>query len=156
MHALPVEIKKVWYLVEALWTIFALLVAKLGFWLLNHFTKSDIPDWVTWIVLGVIVVWTVSAFALVRYRYSFYRFAVNATNVEIRRGFFFRRHTAIPINRIQNIDLDQGPLLRLFHLQKIRILTGGSGHEIEALPLTHANDFKNQVMTLAKEARHAR
>ncbi|MCK8627967.1 PH domain-containing protein [Fructobacillus cardui] len=99
------------------------------------------------------MLWFIVGILLVRYRYAFYHFMVNETDVEIKKGFLFRTHTAIPIARVQNVDLDQGPILRLFKLQQVHILTGGSGHEIEALTEVEAEQFKDRVMTLAREAR---
>ncbi|MBS9334657.1 PH domain-containing protein [Fructobacillus sp. M1-13] len=106
------------------------------------------------ILTGLGFVLILVGFFLVHYRYAVYRYRVNDRSVEIQKGFFFRQLTAIPIDRIQNVDLDQGPLLIFCHLQKVVLVTGGSHHEIEALTVEDAKAFKDQVMLLAKEARH--
>ncbi|USS92217.1 PH domain-containing protein [Fructobacillus americanaquae] len=154
MQALPATIKKVWYIMEVIGAIVILAVYFAGNWAVQHFLKFYLPLWAIWGLFLVIVLWFLLGLLLVRYRYAFYHFMVNETDVEIQKGFFFRTHTAIPIARVQNVDLDQGPILRLFKLQQVHILTGGSGHEIEALTEDDAEQFKDKVMTLAREARH--
>ncbi|WP_288846256.1 PH domain-containing protein [uncultured Fructobacillus sp.] len=153
MQALPATIKKVWYIMEVIGAIVILAIYFAGNWALQYFLKFYLPIWAIWGLFLAIVLWFIIGILLVRYRYAFYHFMVNETDVEIKKGFFFRTHTAIPIARVQNVDLDQGPILRLFKLQQVHILTGGSGHEIEALTEAEAEQFKNKVMTLAREAR---
>lgn len=154
MKALPKEIKTIWYIVEAIGTVIGLAIV-IGLQLfLPKWSDWTLPVWVLVALYAAIAILTIGGFGLVHYRYAIYHYRVNETDIEIQKGFFFRRLTAIPIDRIQNVDLDQGPLLQLFHLQKVVLVTGGSHYEVEALKHEEAVAFKDQVMQLAKEARH--
>lgn len=154
MQSLPKNVKGVWYLSELFSgiIIFAILFGLT--WAVPAFTNWSIPSWVLSALYVLAAVAVIFGFIMVHYRYAVYRYQVNPTDVEIKRGFFFRRLTAIPIDRVQNVDLDQGPFLKLFSLQQIVLVTGGGHHAIEALTEEDAIAFKDQVMTLAKEARH--
>src|SRR5690606_6024645 len=45
--------------------------------------------------------------------------------VLVRRGVFFRNEMSIPLDKIQDISLREGPLLRYLGLAKLRIETAG-------------------------------
>ncbi|MBS9338116.1 PH domain-containing protein [Fructobacillus sp. M2-14] len=154
MLSLPKKVKGVWYLSELVSgiVIFAILFGLT--WALPIFTSWTLPSWLLSALYVPAAIMVVFGFSMVHYRYAVYHYQVNPTDVEIMRGFFYRRLTAIPIDRVQNVDLDQGPFLQIFKLQKVVLVTGGGHHSIEALTEEDAIAFKDQVMTLAKEARH--
>ncbi|MBS9336042.1 PH domain-containing protein [Fructobacillus papyrifericola] len=154
MQNLPKQMKVVWYLMEAISTVVILAVLAGLHWLLPIVLHWSLPEWLMESLLCLAVFLILFGFFLVHYRYAVYHYQVNETSVEIQKGFFFRRLTAIPIDRIQNVDLEQGPLLQMFHLQRVVLVTGGSHHEVEALQKETAQAFKDRVMALAKEARH--
>lgn len=83
----------------------------------------------TWEFAAVIFLVPVAAIAFGRtlsFRYGF-----DATELVIRSGFVFRRVRHIPYDRIQNVNVVQGPLHRLLNVIEVRIETGG-GAELEA------------------------
>ncbi len=72
-------------------------------------------------------------------RYLSLRFAVWEGTLYIRRGVIFRQARAIPIDRIQNIDLKQNLLGRLTGVVDLRVETAsGSGAEAELSVLSRA------------------
>ncbi|GAP02573.1 hypothetical protein FPFC_020200 [Fructobacillus pseudoficulneus] len=154
MKALPKQVKSVWYWSEAMTIVIVLGLYFVGIWAVNQFTKVTIPTSLFWLILAAIILLSLGGLGLVHYRYAFYHYSVNEMDVEIQKGFFFRKWIAIPIDRIQNVNLNQGPLLLAFKLQEVTIVTGGSDYSIDALTEAEAESFKDQVMTLAKEARH--
>lgn len=82
-----------------------------------------------WEFGAVIVLIPVAGIALGRALSVRYRF--DATELVIRSGFVFRRVRHIPYDRIQNINVVQGPVHRLLGVVEVRIETGG-GSELEA------------------------
>jgi putative membrane protein len=83
----------------------------------------------TWEFAAVIVLIPVAAIAFGRTLSFRYRF--DATELVIRSGFLFRRVRHIPYDRIQNVNVVQGPLHRMLDVIEVRIETGG-GTELEA------------------------
>lgn len=62
-----------------------------------------------------------------------------------------RVHESIPIIKIQNISLDQGPLLRWQHLEDVTIQTASSSHTIEGLEIKEAEGLRDQLISLNKQ-----
>ncbi len=54
--------------------------------------------------------------------------------LRILRGFLWRTDTIVPFNRIQHIDVAQGPLQRLFGLSTLIVHTAGTHNSIVTLP----------------------
>ena len=73
--------------------------------------------------------------------------------MEIESGFFFHQQTAIPINRIQNVTLEAGPILQWQKLQTVSIETAATSHKIESVLPETAQQLKQQIMALALEAK---
>jgi putative membrane protein len=69
------------------------------------------------------------AFATVTglWRWRTTTYAVDADGVHQRRGVVSIRETDIPLSRIQSIDLEQGPVQRLFGVHSVHVQTGGGG-----------------------------
>ncbi|TPR24970.1 hypothetical protein DY102_00665 [Apilactobacillus timberlakei] len=93
---------------------------------------------------------------LIPYRYAFNKYKISEEYVEIQKGFFFRKLSSIPIARVQNVNLNQGPLLRIQKLNSVYIDTAGDNHKIEAVTHQEAQLIRKQVMDLAMEAKNAK
>ena len=57
---------------------------------------------------------------------SMFGFELSSSGLQVKSGVIFRRFVTIPYDRIQNVDLYQGPILTLFGLKEVRIQTAGS------------------------------
>ena len=58
------------------------------------------------------------------------RYDVDEDSVNIRQGVLFHVEKVIPLEKITDIKLMQGPLMRLFGVYNILIQTAGSGHQV--------------------------
>lgn len=52
-------------------------------------------------------------------------YTLTTTEISWRRGVWFRQTGIVPYNRITNIDIIQGPLMRYFNISSLRIQTAG-------------------------------
>lgn len=52
---------------------------------------------------------------------------LNDTEMTWKRGVFFRKTGIVPYNRITNVDIVQGPVMRLFGISHLKIETAGGG-----------------------------
>lgn len=109
--------------VMVIWGTMALVLAILTFGI-------DLPPtlrnwlWIGWALTNLgfsilALVWPARA-----YRHYMYR--VDQVRLEIRRGYFWRSVHDVPRNRIQHIDVGQGPIERMFELTHVVIHTAGS------------------------------
>jgi putative membrane protein len=70
------------------------------------------------------------AFAAILYQWLAwrrFRYGIGAHELVIESGLFSRTRRSIPYDRIQDVDIERGPLARLFGLARLKIETGGSG-----------------------------
>ncbi|MDR2854709.1 MAG: PH domain-containing protein [Methanomicrobiales archaeon] len=100
------------WLMVTYWTY---IVAEEGFTRL-------IPIIVTTVFIALLVfilVWVVLYYRSVVYH-------LNKTEMTWKRGVWFWTTGIVPYNRITNVDIVQGPVMRLFHISSLRIQTAGA------------------------------
>jgi putative membrane protein len=83
-----------------------------------------------------------------------FEFRVGAHDIRIDSGVLSRTHRSIPFDRIQDVDITQGPVARILGLAKVTFETGGgsaqSGKEdgvIQAIALQRAEELRELVRT---------
>nr|WP_274953952.1 PH domain-containing protein [Bifidobacterium crudilactis] len=80
-----------------------------------------------------------------RYEYAVNRFILGQHEVSIRKGWFLRKLTVIPYNRVQHVETKQGPLLQAFSLMSVEIHTAVGAHTIDALEVEDAMGVVSQI-----------
>ena len=88
--------------------------------LLRSPQSSDYVSVVTIVIYGVL------ALPLIFLRYYRFRYRITRKEIIIQSGIINRQHRSIPIERIQNIEIEQSVLPRLFGTAKVKIETAGS------------------------------
>lgn len=59
-------------------------------------------------------------------------YALRQRDINYKSGLIFRDITALPFNRVQHCEINEGPLERMFGLSSIKIFTaGGSSSDLE-------------------------
>ena len=71
--------------------------------------------------------------------------------VEIRKGVFFRKEITIPLNRITDVRLHDGPLMRWYGLRGLRVETAGqagqnAGSEGDLIGIIDAPEVRNAIL----------
>ena len=74
------------------------------------------------LVVGSVIFSTVALFV----RWLKLEYRIGADEIRIDSGFLNRTSRAIPFDRVTDVDLEQGPLHRLFGLARVKLETGGS------------------------------
>ena len=78
-----------------------------------------------------------------------FEYRVGATEIRIDSGIFSRTHRSIPFDRVQDVDITQGPVARLLGLAKVKFETGASaGQEegvLQAISLERAEALRELV-----------
>ena len=75
-------------------------------------------------------------------------FRVGADEIRIDSGILSRTHRSIPFDRIQDVDISQGPVARALGIAKVKFETGGSGGTgadegvLHAIPLERAEQLR--------------
>ena len=68
--------------------------------------------------------------------------------LRVLRGFLWRTDTIVPFNRIQHIDVAQGPLQRMFGLSTLIVHTAGTHNSIVTLPGLATADAEDMRETI--------
>ncbi|WP_368490137.1 PH domain-containing protein [Clostridium sp. BJN0013] len=77
--------------------------------------------------------------------YEQWRYAIFEDKVELIKGIIIREKTIIPISRIQNLKIKQGPIQRIYKITSVNIITAGGHYEIPALPLEKAEKITENL-----------
>jgi putative membrane protein len=116
------------------------------------------PDTNTWIMVIIVAVYGLSILPLILLQYLRFRYAVTPEEIVIHSGVFTYKHRNIPIERIQNIEVEQSLIPRLLGLAKIEIETAGSRSTegvIEFVSLERARAIRESIRAYQTERREA-
>ena len=116
--------------IKPYWLIFAVCASTLGV-----VTIPLIP-------VIVLIVWIVSGSILA---------AMSAQLLErklvVKRGVFFKEEKSIPLEKITDVGLSQGPLMRLFGLSFETAGQSGHGALVSLLGVVNASEFREAILT---------
>lgn len=153
---LPTDIKFIWFC-SAVIDLLILLGITGGIFIWKHFAPVSLKGWLSLAALAFLVI-SLLVFlielALITYHWNFWTYYIDESHIELHHGFFFRKQIIIPIARVQNVTLNQGPILRMRNLQKIEIVTAAGSSNIAGLKSSQADTLKELIMELAQEARN--
>lgn len=93
----------------------------------NHIKAINI---ISFIIIGLTVI---EAYIEPFFEYKQWSYKINENEVYFKEGIFFTRSVTIPIVRIQNIKLNEGPINRMYNLASVKIGTAGGDFEIPNL-----------------------
>jgi len=80
--------------------------------------------------------------------WSRFRYGVGDGDIVIEKGILSRTRRSIPFDRVQDVDIEQRLLARLFGLARVRIETGGSGQDegvLDSVTMAEAERLRSAV-----------
>lgn len=99
-----------------------LLLILLGVFLFGELFKKQWP-WV--LVFGIWALQAVYFFWMARKRFYYEGYAVREKDIIHTKGYWLRTQLTVPYNRVQHVEIEQGPLARAFGLGSISVYTAG-------------------------------
>ncbi len=114
--------------------IFPALIAVLG---------SRSSSWELYALGGAAVV---SLISIVQYR--FYRYWLEDSQIRVKEGIIFRNLRQVKYDKIQNLNLIQGPLHRLFGVAKVQLESASGGKPeaiINVVDLAAVKEIQNRI-----------
>ncbi len=137
------------------WKTAAVISSMIG-WVISItiLVLTIIFDWPYWIFLILIILTIVesifSIFIFPKLKWKRWRYEVHEHEIDLQRGVLIVKRTIIPMNRVQHVDTQQGPLLRKHELATVTISTAATVHEIPALDLEEADQLRDSISRLAR------
>ncbi len=89
---------------------------------------SKDSEWFTLVLsvfIAVAVVAAIYELASPSIFYNHYRYRMDEDCIEVRRGVIFHSHTLVPVERIHQVNVSKGPILRRYGLADVTITTAG-------------------------------
>jgi membrane protein YdbS with pleckstrin-like domain len=87
------------------------------------------------LLVGPVLLWSIWWVAVgAPRRWARWRFAFTGRELHVASGWLTRVHTAVPVRRVQHIDLTQGPVERRYGLATLVLHTAGTMHSRVAVP----------------------
>ena len=112
------------------------------------------PQSSDYVPLFMVVAYGLLAFPLIFLRYYRFRYHITPTEIVIHSGILTRQHRSIPIERIQNIEIEQSLLPRIFGTAKVKIETAGSAKTegvLEFVSVARAHQIREVIRTYQLE-----
>ena len=88
-------------------------------------------------------------------RYRAWGYAMDGEELHVRRGVWTRVHTVVPLDRVQHIDVSQGPLERSLGICRLVVHTAGTLHSQVVLPGLRrdvAEAMRDEIRARVREA----
>jgi membrane protein YdbS with pleckstrin-like domain len=108
-----------------------------------------------WILSGLIV-GIILYFVWVRLYYQSMWYELREDEMSWKRGVWFRKTGIVPYNRVTNLDIRQGPVMRALHISTLSIQTAGySGQampEIRIEAIVHAEELRELIRSMVRTA----
>jgi len=134
--------------------LLVVLVIAVTFLLIAIFADEPAPVLV-WIIVGVAVVGLlVNAFLAFR-RVRAIGYVLRDDDLLFRRGIMFERIVAVPYGRLQLVDVNRGPILRMLGLSTLKFVTASAatGVNLPGLPSHEAETLRDRLVELAETRR---
>jgi membrane protein YdbS with pleckstrin-like domain len=99
--------------------------------LIYIFKKDEIPGLIQIVVpLVLFLFFMLSLYLLIQ---GFYKkeYALRQKDIIYKSGFIWQKEVALPFNRVQHCEVNQGPIERMFNLSSLHVFTaGGSSSDL--------------------------
>ncbi len=141
--------------------ISGILIIGIAFIIKSVIISFHIPDFVKQVVGGVfyvVVVFSVLDTLLAQcVLYHRVKYLITDKSVETYKGIYFMSHEIVPIRRMQQVDIEMGPINKMFNLSSVHVITAGGKIELEYIDRTEAEEIaallKDRINEFQKEER---
>lgn len=99
-------------------------------------------------IFAVAIFFGIIAFPAIFLRYYYFRYYITEKDIVIRSGVISKNQRYIPIERVQNIEINQNFIQRIFGIVKVQIETAGGAESeglLEYVSKSDSEDIKNVV-----------
>jgi len=101
--------------------------------------------------IPLIPFWLIIGYYFCRRYYRRLECVLTEQTLELKKGHFFRVEKTIPLDKIQDLTLREGPLLRLFKICMLDIETAGQSNpqgasDAKIIGITDVRDFRDKVL----------
>ncbi len=146
------KIVLVWTIENAIALGILLIAVSAGGIALGAYTNAPKPVLLL-VWLTVLSVFLSRVFWLPKRAYEHWSYKINDQTLELRYGVVWQKSVAIPLSRLQHVDLHRGPLERHYVLSTLEVHTAGTrnaSHRIPGLDSDRAIELRDELVIAAK------
>ncbi len=136
--------------IQGLIYLFVYTVLIVAYLVIRQLLWENLPFFVA--VIAMIVFGLLSVIQIIiipSIRLIYWGYDINEQDIDIQHGIIIIKRTLIPMNRIQHVDTEHGPIMRVFGLSTLNIATAGTAHKIPALKMETARALRKRISNLA-------
>ena len=118
-------------------------------WLAEHWDQWS-PVWEN-LLLGLCAGMLALALLVPPLNYARWRYGFVGDLLLMRYGILFVEERAVPVRRMQHVDLSRGPIERLFGLATLVVFTAGnegSAFRVPGLPVELAKELRERIVQM--------
>ncbi|MGJ5713454.1 PH domain-containing protein [Staphylococcus auricularis] len=118
---------------------------------LLHWVGETVVKWVT--IIGIVLIVLMAVYMiLIRpiYKYKIFRYDVGDQEITVRKGIWFIKTRRAPYFRIQNLNIEEGPIMRKYGLATLSLSTAGGDLDVTLVPKKEARNLKKRIRALKK------
>ena len=87
-----------------------------------------LEDVIFWLFLFITILFIYTIFIKI-IGFKRRKFLVREKDISYKKGVFYKKTTTVPFNRIQHVEIDQGPISRFFNLASLSVFTAGDSSD---------------------------
>lgn len=101
----------------------------------------------------VLLVWTVLDIILTQtVGYKRVKYSIDDKSVEVYKGIYFICHEIVPIKRMQQVNINQGPINKLLKLSNIDVITSGGQVQLKYIKESEVEEIASLLRDKINEA----
>jgi membrane protein YdbS with pleckstrin-like domain len=102
--------------------------------------------WVAIIGIVVIILYLlIGSIIIPRYQFLIFKYNLSDEVIVVRKGLWFIKTTKIPLFRIQNVEIQEGIIMRKYNLANVNLSTAGGNTEVILISKQEANLIKQFI-----------
>ena len=86
------------------------------------------------------------------FRYERYRYRIDDECIHVKEGYIWVTEVIVPIERIQNLEVSQGPFDRHYNVAKVTVTTGGGAVSLNFIAKGKADEIAEHLKKRVNEA----
>lgn len=135
-------------------TIFSFIILILcavlsHFFIVPKLLYSDRAKFIFYLCISImVIVLIVYSYFLPFLEYQEWKYGIFEDKIEVIHGIFFKSKTLIPISRVQNFEIKQGPIQKRYGVSSIEIITAGITKEIPAVTSMEAEKIAESLKNI--------
>jgi len=137
----------------------SIVLASLAWFLGRPWLRDNWQHWspgFDYALMGVCAFLLLMAIAVPPLSYARWRYGFLDDLLVMRYGILFVEERAVPVRRMQHVDLSRGPIERLFGLATLVVFTAGnegSAFRVPGLPVHVAQELRDRIVQMRGDGR---